>query len=412
MNDHRPGAIRVAALLVSASCGIAFLLGSGEMAVRSGIAGSLYAIVTAFGMFALALIAPKLWHAGAPIWEVFGNRYGPVVRRAVALLSVVWMAGVLAAQIHGSVAVLSTAGVTTNHSVLVTAVALFAIASVNLGVAAVVFTVGLLASNLILLHALVTSGGLPLYIHAWPSLIRELQTAPLTETLATVISIGFLVVTGSDYQQFVIAARRPVDAWLGCVLAGVFLIATGFLPAATVVAALHSGKLAGLTDYASAIPWIMLRTSAHVGPVCLGVIALAALGSGTAVTRVMSSALTDLHPFMRRNAITGRVLIVAACSAIAIDGRSIVSTIISLNTVYISAVGVLFVLNQAGYRVTPRCALAMMVAGATFTLFTAMLSWAHIINVPGWILLAVGPLASACPLLVRYLAPGERGARS
>lgn len=81
------GAIHVAALLVSASCGIAFLLGTGEMAIHSGIAGSLYAVVTAFGMFALGLIAKRLWFAGKPIWEVFGNQYGPVVRKAVALLS-------------------------------------------------------------------------------------------------------------------------------------------------------------------------------------------------------------------------------------------------------------------------------------------------------------------------------------
>lgn len=412
MNNHRPGAIRVAALLVSASCGIAFLLGSGEMAVHSGMAGSLYAIVTAFGMFALALIARKLWHAGAAIWEVFGNQYGPVVRRAVALLSVVWMSGVLAAQIHGSLAVLSTAGLTTYPSVLVTAVALLAISSIGIGGAALFFTVGLLATNLILLHALVTSGGLPIYLDAWPSFIREVQSAPPADTLATVISIGFLVVTGSDYQQFVIAARRPLDAWLGCVLAGTFLIAAGFLPAATVVAALHSGKLARLTDYASAIPWIMLHFSGRAGPFCLGVIMLAALGSGTALTRAMGTALTDLHPLMRRHPIACRALILAFCSAIAIDGQPIVSTITSLNIVYVSAVGILFVLNQTGYRVTPRCASAMMIAGSAIALLAATLSWTHVINVPGWACLVAGLPASACPMLVHHFTPGERGLRS
>ncbi|WP_322101868.1 sodium:solute symporter [Paraburkholderia sp. J41] len=410
--NTRPGAIRVAALLVSASCGIAFLIGSGEMAVHSGMAGSLYAIVTAFGMFALALIARKLWHGGVPIWEILGNQYGPVVRRAVAVLSVVWMSGVLAAQIHGSVAVLSTAGLTTYPSVLVTAVALLAISSIELGVAALFFTVGLLASNLILLHALVTSGGLPIYHYAWPSFIHEVQSAPPAATLATVISIGFLVVTGSDYQQFVIAARRPVDAWLGCILAGIFLVAAGFLPAATVVATLRSGKLTGLTDYASAIPYIMLHSSGLAGPFCLGVIMLAALGSGTALTRAMGTALTDLHPLMHQHPIACRSLILAFCSAIAIDGQPIVSTIISLNTIYISAVGILFILDQAGHRVTPRCASAMMISGSTVALLTATLSWTHVINVPGWAFLVAGLPASACPLLIHYFAPGERGLRS
>lgn len=38
------------------------------------------------------------------------------------------------------------------------------------------------------------------------------------------------------------------------------------LPAATVVAALHAGKLSSLTDAASAIPWIILQTGGQIGP--------------------------------------------------------------------------------------------------------------------------------------------------
>lgn len=412
MIANRPGAIRVAALLVSASCGIAFLLGSGEMAVRDGIAGSLYAIVTAFGMFGLSLIARKLWYVGKPIWELLGNQYGPVVRSAVALLSLVWMSGVLAAQIHGSVAVLSTAGLTTSHALLVTVAALLAISSVDLGVAALLFAVFLLATNLILLRALLTSGGLAIYLYAWPAFIREIQATPAVETLTTVIAIGFLVITGSDYQQFVIAARRPVDAWLGCVLAGVFLTAVGFLPAAAVVATLHRGELSGLTDYSSAIPWIMLHTSARAGLLCLGVIVLAAFGSGTAVTRAMTNALMDLHPFMRRSPIVSRIVTVVPCSAIAVDGRSIVSTMISLNIVYISAVGILFVLNQVGHRIPPRCACAMMISGGLSSLLTAILFWVHVVDVSAWMPLATGLLSSVLPLLVSYIASNQRGARS
>lgn len=412
MTRHNLGPIRVAALLVSASCGIAFLLGSGEMAIHSGMAGSLYAVVTAFGMFALGLVARKLWHVGEPIWEILGNPYGLAVRKAVALLSLVWMSGVLAAQLHGSIAVLATVGFKTFHSALATSAALLAISSVDLGVAALLFTLGLLASNLVLLHALVTSGGLPVYLHAWPSFIREVQSARSVETLTTVIAIGFLVVTGSDYQQFVIAARRPVDAWVGCILAGIFLIVAGFLPAATVVAALHGGQLSGLNDYASAIPWIMLHTSGRAGPICLGIIVLAALGSGTAITRAMSSALMDLHPFIRCHEVTSKCLIIAACCVIAIDGQSIVSTIVSLNTIYVSAVGVLFVLDQTGHPTTPRCACTMMVSGGASSLCTATLSWAHVADLPDWMSLTTGLLASLAPLLAWYFISTQRGIRS
>lgn len=411
MITHRPGAIRVAALLVSASCGIAFLLGSGEMAIRSGMAGSLYAIVTAFGMFALGLIAPKLWHAAEPIWQTLGNRYGLAVRRTVALLSLVWMTGVLAAQIHGSVAVLSIAGFSICHSMIFIAVALLVISSVDLGVAALFFAVCLLASNLILLRTLVASGGLGIYLYAWPAFIREVQAAAPVETLAAAIAIGFLVITGSDYHQFVIAARRPVDARLGCVLAGFFLIGVGFLPAATVLAALHNGNLSDLADYAGAIPWIMLHSSGRVGALCLYVIVLAALGSGTALTRAMSSALMDLPPFTSRHTSISRCLVVAASSAIAIDGQPIVSTIISLNTIYISSVGILYLLDQLGHPVTPRCAFIMMICGALFSFFTALLSWAQIARMPSWTSLASGLLASASLRLAWYLIFDRRGVR-
>jgi solute:Na+ symporter, SSS family len=112
--------------------------------------------------------------------------------------------------------------------------------------------------------------------------------------VVTIAVVGFLVITGSDYQQFVIAARRPRDAWLGCVLAGLFLLATGFLPAATVVAALHAGKLSSLTDAASAIPWIILQAGGQIRPPCIGLILLTALGSGSEITRAMAGAVEGL----------------------------------------------------------------------------------------------------------------------
>ncbi|MDR5644409.1 sodium:solute symporter [Burkholderia cenocepacia] len=388
------------------------MLGSGEMAVHSGMAGSLYPIVTAFGMFALALIARKLWHAGEPIWEILGNRYGPVVRRAVALLSLVWMAGVLAAQIHGIVAVLSIVGFATYQSVLVSVIAILVISAVDIGVAAMVFAVCLLASNLVLFNVLAASGGLPVYFHAWPSFIQEVRTAPAIETVATVVAIGFLVITGSDYQQFVIAARRPADAWLGCVLAALFLTAVGFLPAATVVAALHSGKLSGLTDYAGVIPRIILHSSPHAGLGFLCAIVLAACGSGTAVTRAMSTALMDLHPMMRRHPFASRILIIAPCSATAIDGQSIVSTIVSMNMVYISAVGLLFVIHQADCSVTPRCASRMMICGAVTSMLTALLFWARAADMPDWSPLAAGMIASAVPFLGSFFSSNRRRIQS
>jgi len=104
------GALQVAALLVSASYGIGFLFGSGEMALTHSMAGGLYGVATALGMLALASFAGRLWKLGMPVWELFGRAFGPPIQRAVALLSLVWMSGVLAAQIAGGVAIAEVIG--------------------------------------------------------------------------------------------------------------------------------------------------------------------------------------------------------------------------------------------------------------------------------------------------------------
>ncbi|MFM0229706.1 hypothetical protein [Paraburkholderia sediminicola] len=45
---------QLASMLVSTSCGIGFLLGTGELTQHQGMAGSLYAIATTLGLFVLA----------------------------------------------------------------------------------------------------------------------------------------------------------------------------------------------------------------------------------------------------------------------------------------------------------------------------------------------------------------------
>ncbi|TCG07872.1 sodium:solute symporter [Paraburkholderia steynii] len=412
MTQRKLGAVGVGALLVSASYGVAFLLGSGEMAVHAGMAGSLYAIVTALGMLALAFAAPALWRTRELIWDAFGERYGPVVRKLVALLSLVWMSGVLAAQIHGGTAVLVAMGLPATHALAIIAAGLLVMSSIELGMAATVFVICLLATNITLAHALISSNGLLVYLHAWPSFASEMRGAPRAETLMTIVAVGFMVITGSDYQQFVIAARRPRDAWLGCVLAGLFLMAAGFLPAATVVAALHAGKLFGLTDAASAIPQIILQTSGQIGPLCLGLILLAALGSGSAIARAMACAMEGLlrgdgHGGYRRH-----ILIIAIGAAIATDGQAIVSTIVSLNVVYVAAVGLLFILHETGQQVTPRCAAMMLLAGAGVSLLVAAIHWTSFADVASWLPLPAGLFASACMLLTRQITLGIKRVRS
>lgn len=396
--NRRLDALRVSALLVSASYGVAFLLGSGEMAMHFGMAGSLYPVVTALGMVVLAMFARRLWDVAELIWDVLGNAYGDGTRKGVALLSMTWMAGVLAAQIHGGLAVLAIAGVPRTYAPVVMVVALILASSVDLSVAAGFFACCLLASNIVLFQTVVRAGGLHLYIHAVPEFFRDTHALPPTDLLTTIVAVGFLVITGADYQQFVIAARRPADAVAGCLMAALFLLVTGFLPAAAVIAAQRSGQLVGMPDAAEAIPMLLLQAAHKVGQgaglVSLGVLLAAALGSGAAVARAVAGALAATVPGAARHQHASRVLVIAASSAIAVDGQTIISTIVTLNIVYIAALGPPFILYLAGRPVGTRCASWMLASGALVSFSASVMSWADPGIIPASSALPTGLLAS------------------
>ena len=212
MSERNPGSLQVAALLVSASYGIGFLFGSGELALQHGMAGSIYGVATAVGMFALALVGRRLWAAGVPVWEWFGRAYGSRLQRAVALLSVVWMAGVLAAQIHGGAAVAGLLGLSQGSAFVVVLLLIFLASRLDLRFASMVFAMCLLSSAVVLVYALVVTGGWSLYLRALPAFSHDLATFSGPRLLAVTLAVGLLVCTGADYHQFVLAARRPSGA--------------------------------------------------------------------------------------------------------------------------------------------------------------------------------------------------------
>ena len=168
------GALQVAALLVSASYGIGFLFGSGEMALSQGMAGGLYGVATALGMFALATFAGRLWKLGVPVWELFGQAFGQRIQRAVAMLSLVWMSGVLAAQITGGVAIAQVAGLPGYLSHALVLALILGASRLDLRVASRLFAACLLASALVLFYALADAGGLALYTQAALELIEAM----------------------------------------------------------------------------------------------------------------------------------------------------------------------------------------------------------------------------------------------
>lgn len=420
MTTRTLGALQVAALLVSASYGIGFLFGSGEYALRYGMAGAIYGVATGLGMIAMAALAGRLWLAGRAVWDLLGDRSGDRVRRLVALLSIVWMAGVLAAQIHGAMAVvrLLGAGPMAAHAVAIALI--FAASRFELRAASLVFAGCLAASAVVLLYALVHSGGFELYAHSLPVFAQDLPSLGVAQAFTIAIGVGLLVCTGADYHQFVLAARAPGAAVRGCLLAGAGLLLLAFLPPAVVLSAAAQPSWPGVADAKQVVPQALSLVAAEIadaaGPVMLGVLGMAALGSGAAVLRAMVSALEAARP---RQASASPIVLAAIAMAVAAaltaSGLPIVDTMVSVNVVYIASVGVsLFGLlrGKDGDQVGETWVIGAGFIGAVAAFTPTWVGW-PLPNVE-LIALLVGLTSAAAARVVlqrRHGEPGYRPAR-
>lgn len=374
------GVLQVAALLVSASYGIGFLFGSGELALTHGMAGSIYGVATGFGMLVLAVFAQRLWASGLPVWDLFGRAYGPQLQAAVALLSLIWMAGVLAAQIHGGVAVARLLGAADPFGHATVLALIYGASRMQLRLASTVFALCLLASGLVLVYALVIAGGVGIYLQSVPTFLHDLPTFSGSRLLSISLAVSLLVCTGADYQQFVLAARRPKAAVLGCVLAGLLLFVIGFLPSAVVVAMQATHSLGELADGNQVVPWVLGTVAGSIAPgieqLMLIALSVAALGSGAAILRAMSAALACAVPGSHSASHPGLAILALAIGAgLASREQGIVDTMVSVNTVYLASVGVCFVALLIGVAVQPSHARSIMGTGFAVSIGVYLAGW-------------------------------------
>ena len=374
------GSLQVAALLVSASYGIGFLFGSGELALSHGMAGSIYGVATGFGMLVLAVFARKLCAVGLPVWALFGRAYGAQLEGMVALLSLIWMSGVLAAQIQGGVAVLVLLGLGEVNGYITILLLIYGASRLNLRFASAVFAICLLASAAVLVYALVVADGVDLYLQAIPVFSEDLSTFRPSRVFAIALAIGLLVCTGADYQQFVLAARSPVAAVCGCVLAGLLLFVIAFLPSAVVVAMQKGGMLGTLTDTKQVVPWVLGRVAGSAGQgadkLMLISLSVAALGAGAAVLRAMSEALACAVSGHRSARHPMFAFIALGVSAfLASRDQGIVNTMVSVNVVYIASIGVCFATLVTGIVIPAQHARWIMAMGFTASVVVYLVGW-------------------------------------
>ena len=410
------GSFQVAALLVSASYGIGFLFGSGELALAHGMAGSIYGVATAFGMLVLALFARRLWAVGLPVWALFGRTYGTQLQGVVALLSLIWMSGVLAAQIQGGVAVLALLGLDEVGGYLAILLLIYGASRLDLRFASAVFATCLLASAAVLFYALVVADGVERYIQAIPTFTADLSTFSPSRVVAISLAVGLLVCTGADYQQFVLAARTPGSALRGCLLAALLVFFIGFLPSAVVVAIQNDGALVGLANTHQVVPWVLGQVAGSVGKgadkLMLIALSLAALGAGAAILRAMTEAMacaacgkrTAGHPVFA-------LIALGASALLASRDQSIVDTMVSVNVVYIASIGVCFAAMVMGIVIPSQHSPRIMAVGFVTSVAVYLVGWkGHYGEDTDVISLVLGCFLSAgTALWCRFAAGGWSG---
>jgi SSS family solute:Na+ symporter len=213
-----------------------------------------------------------------------------------------------------------------------------------------------------------------------------------------ILAIAPLVVTGADYQQFVMAAKSTRAAVMGCLMAAGFLFLFGFLPAAVVVA-YQSGPAAAQPASGNQImPFIMAgvspRLAAGYGWVVLAGLLTAALGSAAAIVRAMSSAALSAIGSERRPGGVNLAMVLMG-ELIASRGQAIIDTMVALNMVYLGAIGVVFAALFTRWQIPAQSAWLAMLAGFTASLMGYLLGWAGLTTLDANLLsLVAGLLAS------------------
>lgn len=387
MSERTLKTVQIASLLVSTSCGTGFLLGTGELALRGGMIGCLYAIASALGLVALAACSRVLSTARQSIWTRLELIYSASVGRVVALLSLVWMTGVLAAQIRGGAAILTLAGIGSTSALLLVDVLLICLSTLRLSWLAAGFAICMLACNVVLVHTLLLTDGLDVWLHAPVQFLDGLQGTTLDHTGFTVASVVLMVICGADYQQFVLAAHTPATARSGCLIAAGLVLLIGFLPASAVIAASTVWQLQRLADPVQVIPVVLMHTLSGYSTntartIVIVVLLTAALGAGCSILRAMTDATASLGPYFAARPIWSRVLPIGLGTLVAKHGQSLVDMMIDLNMVYITAVGPLVGITLLNRRISDRWANATLTIGGSIAIALYFARWTGLTVIP------------------------------
>ncbi len=348
----------LAAVLVSAHYGLGFLLGTAELSLTLGAAGSLYAVSLGLGTIALLGLAKFYWTKGEQIWTLLGSSYGNGVKVLVGLMSWSSLIGIEAVQIISGAFILNVLGMPTLPSMVVLTILFTIISLLPLEKFGWIFRGLLILNFLALLYGLYRLHGLPDYVRSPLEFTESLQQVTLPTKLGITLSTMLLIILDMRYQQFVLQAKDLQTLYKGCILAAISLLLLAFLPSSIVIAALRSGILPPDIDGKEILPfilsWIGGGTDKPLGIFLIASLLIPALGVGSNILRVQSKTVLDFNiiPTFKFNQLL--VVIVNACLslAVALNGGAIINLIVFFYAVYVGAVFIPFaayLIAETGY---------------------------------------------------------------
>jgi solute:Na+ symporter, SSS family len=363
MNDRSLSAANVAVLLVSASYGIGFVFGTGELARSIHMASSLYAVATAIGMLCLAFFAAAFWRMGAPVWAIFRAKHLHL-ERGVAILSSLWLLGIFAVQLQGAAAVLRVNWQLEHMQYPLVGLLVWTLSQIRPGKLGILFSIFLAAASLSLCVVIFNANGLDIYAQSLSSLVKDTQThLPLKHVAVIVLSTIALVILGADYQQFVVLARSSRAAVVGCLLAAAVVLLISTLPATAVLAAIRQGQLPEAISAKESIPYLVALPfggrDVMLGKWVLVGLFAAALGSSATIAMAASQATKRALHWDRLSERAVSILVVLAGIAVAQAGISMIGLIVSLNTLFLTTITVPMLATLTDYGSGRICTLAM-----------------------------------------------------
>lgn len=285
------GIVLCASAMAATHFGGGALMGGAAHGYEHGLSGAWYGISTGLGLLLLALFTASRFRGLAlyTIPDYLAKRYGGSATRILgAVLSLVALVGILAAQVNAAKGAFSITGLDpTVAAILATVVFVTYTAIGGLWAAAIsdVIQIAIAAIGVIIATALVWSRTAAL--GGFGALLAE---KGVSETYFRIDGSGpsfilwlllptvMYTLIGQDFYQRLFAARTARVARISALAGGVFLVALSFFP---VVIGMGARALTDLDNPAHAVPWVL----ENLMPPILGGIILAAI-----LAAIMSSA--------------------------------------------------------------------------------------------------------------------------